>query len=73
MVTRRPPPSEPRFGAFLATGAVLGFLVGAVSAVSTPGTSGYSASAPFGYIAVLGGLLGALLGGVVAAIFTRRG
>ena len=69
MVTRRPPPSEPRFGAFLATGAVLGFLVGAVSAVSTPGTSGYSASAAFGYLAVLG----ALLGGVVAAIFTRRG
>lgn len=63
---------EPRPFAFIATGAVLGILLGTAIYLINPDNGDYSARTAFGYLAVFGGLLGALVGGVVAAVLSYR-
>lgn len=57
---------------FLVTGALIGLVLGVAAAVSTPDNAGYSATSAFGYLAVLGLLFGALVGGVIAALLAGR-
>lgn len=62
---RRP---EPRYRAFVVTGAVLGFVAAAVlTAVGDP-PSEYSRSALFGYLATVLVLVGGLLGGLAGVL-----
>jgi hypothetical protein len=63
---------EPRYAAFLVTGAALGVLVALVASLTTSGDGAYSRGAVFGYVAVVLGVVGALLGGVVAVQLARR-
>ncbi len=63
---------QPRFRAFIVTGALLGVLVGLLLALRGHDTGSYTTTSAVGYIASLGGLLGALLGGAVAALLAGR-
>lgn len=63
---------QPRFRAFIVTGALLGVLVGLLLAMRGHATGSYSTTSAVGYIASLGGLVGALLGGAVAALLAGR-
>jgi presenilin-like A22 family membrane protease len=74
-----PAARPPRFLPFILTGAVLGFLAGAV--VSVGGwledpdptiASNYGSSAGIGYLGFLGALLGGLLAALLAVLIDRR-
>ncbi|HEX3002851.1 MAG TPA: hypothetical protein VHO27_01460 [Angustibacter sp.] len=67
---RVPVRRHPRYSAFLLTGGVVGVVVAVVAGLA--GSAGQSRGALIGYLAVLLGLLGALLGGVVALVLDRR-
>ncbi|WP_337061436.1 hypothetical protein [Kineococcus sp. G2] len=67
-VTRR---RAPRFRAFVLTGVVVAFLAAAVVAVLTPPAAGYTQQDLLGYLFVAFGLVGALLGGLVAVLADR--
>jgi hypothetical protein len=71
--TRQPEPSRqvhrsPRYGAFLLTGAVIGVVVAVISGAIGTGDGSMSAGRLIGYLAMVFGLLGALLGGAVAVV-----
>ena len=62
----------PRYGAFVLTGLLAALVVSAlVAALATP-SGGYSRLALLGYLAVALGLVGAVLGGLVAVLLERR-
>jgi hypothetical protein len=63
---------HPRYSAFLLTGGVVGLVVAVVAGLAGSGDPGQSRGPLIGYLAVLLGLLGALLGGVVALVLDRR-
>ncbi|HPF80544.1 hypothetical protein [Nostocoides australiense] len=63
---------EPRVVAFIVTGALLGFLLGAGIYLLDEDNGQYSARTAFGYLAVFGLLVGALLGAFAAAIVAGR-
>ena len=69
---RLPVRRAPRYGAFLLTGGIVGVVVAVVAGLAGPGDPGQSRGPLIGYLAVLLGLLGALLGGVVALLLDRR-
>lgn len=58
---------------FVITGAVIG-IIAAVVIANLPSDSGdeYSTLTAFGYFAVILGALGAMLGGLIGALFDRR-
>ncbi len=62
---------SPRYGAFLVTGAVVGVLLAVVSGAIGTGDGSISTGRLIGYLAVVFGLLGALLGGGVAVVIER--
>ena len=62
----------PRYRAFVGVGVAAGVLVALVLTFTRPETE-YGYPAVFGYTAVVCGLLGALLGGLVAVVLDRRG
>ena len=64
---------EPRYGAFLVTGALVGVLAAAavVLVVGAPSAT-YTRPTVLGYLAVSLGLLGALLGGLAAVLLAIR-
>jgi hypothetical protein len=73
------PARRPRFLPFIATGAVIGFVLGAVLALSgwfadpdPTVASNYAPSAGAGYLGILGALLFGLLAAVVAVLVDRR-
>ena len=73
------PARRPRFLPFIATGAVLGFVLGAGIALSgwfadsdPTVASNYAPSAGAGYLGILGALLFGLLAAVVAVLVDRR-
>jgi hypothetical protein len=73
------PARRPRFLPFIATGAVIGFLVGAVLSMSgwladpTPTVaSNYPPTAGVGYLGILFAVLFGLLAAVIAVLVDRR-
>ena len=69
---RLPVRRAPKYGAFLITGAAVGVLVAVVAALAGPSDPGVSRGPLLGYLAVLLGLLGGLIGGGVALLLDRR-
>jgi hypothetical protein len=62
----------PRYRAFGLTGLVIGVILGAVLALSSPASGDYSAQTILGYFVAIFGLLGALLGCGAAVLLDRR-
>lgn len=62
----------PLYRPFIATGFVLGAVLGVVLAVLGPDMEKFSRNAQAGYLGALFGLLGAALGGFVAVLLDRR-
>jgi len=62
----------PKFTRFIATGAVIGFVVGAAVAILGAPAPTYGLNAQLGYFGVLGAALGGLIAGVVAVLIDRR-
>lgn len=76
-VSTKRPRSNPKPVPFVATGAIIGFIVfGVISWIGPNRNEGfditYDPSAALGYMSVLGLLLGALVGAVVVALLTYR-
>ena len=69
---RVPVQRSPRYSAFLLTGAVVGVVVAVVAGLAGSGDPG-SRGPLIGYLAVLLGLVGGLVGGVAALLLDRRG
>jgi hypothetical protein len=63
----------PRFGRFIMTGAVLGFVAGSAVAVFGPATPSYTPSTAVGFIGLLGAFLGVLVSALVAVGLDRSG
>ena len=64
--------STPNVRAFLATGGLLGLLVGVFLSVTGPVDTRYDASAALGFLALIFAGLGVLAGGVIAVLLDRR-
>ncbi len=62
----------PRYRAFGLTGLVIGVILGAVLAVSSPASGDYSSQTILGYFVAIFALLGALLGSGAAVLLDRR-
>ncbi|HET8617246.1 MAG TPA: hypothetical protein VFL94_17130 [Actinomycetales bacterium] len=62
---------SPRYVAFLVTGAAVGVLLAIISGAIGTGDGSISTGRLIGYLAMLFGLLGALLGGAVAVVIER--
>lgn len=58
----------PSFKVFLIAGAVIGFVVGAIFAITGPEASNYSSGTAIGYLGVLGAVIGLALGGGIALL-----
>lgn len=66
------PRRSPNFTRFIVTGAVLGFVAGAVIAVLNESAPGYDEGSAMLYIGVFGATLGAVLAGLLAVLLDRR-
>ena len=62
---------EPRYSTFVVSGVVLGFVAALLLTFTQP-EGEYSYAAVLGYLAVVLGLAGGLLGALVAVLLTRR-
>lgn len=62
----------PRYRVFVGTGVLVAVVAALVLALLAPPDARFSRFSVFGYLALLLGLVGALLGGVVAVLFERR-
>ena len=62
---------SPRYGAFLVTGAVIGVAVAVLSGMIGTGDGSIGTGQLIGYLAMVFGLLGALLGGAAAVVIER--
>jgi hypothetical protein len=71
-----PPPRPVRYTGFIVTGLVIGLVAAVLVWVFGSGDPRYPAAAVLGYLAALGGLVGAVLGGTVGVVIetvtTRR-
>lgn len=70
--TARTARRQPRFAAFLISGALLGLLVGFVLSLLGPVDARYDASAALGFLGLIFAGLGALLGGIIAVLLEKR-
>jgi hypothetical protein len=61
----------PNFSRFIATGAILGFVVGSAAAFLGERAPGYGEGAAVAYLGVFGAAIGAMLGAVVAVVLDR--
>ena len=66
-------PRVPNFKRFLITGAVLGFIVGAVISIMGDEVQGYTTTTGALYIGALGAFLGTGLAGIVGIVLDRSG
>ena len=71
--TRPERPRIPNFKRFLVTGAVLGFVVGAVISLVGDEVQGYTTSTGILYIGALGAFVGTGLAGVLGILLDRSG
>lgn len=62
----------PNFVAFIATGAILGFIVGSFLATRGDEASGYSTTTAVLFLGVLGACVFGLLAALVAVLLDRR-
>ena len=62
----------PRFVPFLVLGAVVGFVAAAVAAYTVPGDASFDPGAVFGFLMIMFGAAGAVLGAVLALVLDRR-
>ncbi|MFV0460725.1 MAG: hypothetical protein ACK5MT_18370 [Actinomycetales bacterium] len=62
----------PRYRAFIGAGVILGVLVALIATLFSPDGGSYSLGSVFGYTACMLGLIGALVGGLVAIVLDRR-
>ena len=62
----------PRFRAFLATGGLVGLLIGVFLSVTGPADTRYDASAVLGFLGLICAGLGVLAGGIIAVLVDRR-
>jgi hypothetical protein len=69
----RSAPRVPNFKRFLITGALLGFVVGAVISLVGEDVRGYSATTGALFLGALGALLGAGLAGILGILLDRSG
>jgi hypothetical protein len=67
------PRRSPKFGAFILTGAVIGFIIGSAIAYFGPATPSYTTSSGVGFIGLLIAAVGALAGALLAIALDRRG
>jgi hypothetical protein len=68
---RSAPPRTPNYLRFIVTGAIVGFLGGAILVVGESAAD-YSAWSQIAFFGVIFGGLGALLAGLVAVLLERR-
>ena len=69
----RSAPRIPNFKRFLITGALLGFLVGAVISLMGDDVRGYTATTGALFLGALGAMLGAGLAGILGILLDRSG
>ena len=62
---------SPKYGAFLVTGALVGVALAVISGLMGTGDGSMGTGQLIGYLAMVFGLLGALLGGAVAVVIER--
>ena len=62
----------PRYRAFVVTGVLVGVVAALVIARLGPSSASYSTGTTAGYLVVVLGLIGAVLGGAVAVLAERR-
>lgn len=63
---------NPRFTAFLLTGALAGLLIGFLLSAIGPVDARYNAYVAVGFLGLICAGLGALVGGIVAVLLDRR-
>ena len=63
---------SPNFTAFLATGGLVGLLIGFVLGVLGRADARYDASAAVGFLGLICAGLGALVGGLIAVVLDKR-
>jgi hypothetical protein len=69
----RSAPRVPNFKRFLITGALIGFVIGAVISLVGEDVRGYSATTGALFLGALGALLGAGLAGILGILLDRSG
>ena len=69
----RSAPRIPNFKRFLITGALLGFVIGAVISFLGDDVRGYSATTGALFLGALGAMLGAGLAGILGIVLDRSG
>ena len=69
---RPAPPRTPNYLRFIVTGAILGFVVGAVFSLVGEGAPDYSSGAQIAFFGVMFAGIGALLAGLLAVLLERR-
>jgi hypothetical protein len=69
----RPAPRIPNFKRFLITGALLGFIVGAVISLVGDEVKGYTQTTGALFLGAVGALLGAGIAGVLGILLDRSG
>ncbi len=69
---RPAPPRTPNYLRFIVTGAIVGFLAGAIFSLVGESAADYSAGSQLAFFGVLFAGLGALLAGLVAVLLERR-
>ena len=68
---RPAPPRTPNYLRFIVTGAIIGFLGGAIFSLVGESAADYSASAQIAFFGVMFAGIGALLAGLVAVLLER--
>ena len=69
---RPAPPRTPNYLRFIVTGAIVGFLAGAIFSLVGESVTDYSAGSQIAFFGVMFAGVGALLAGLVAVLLERR-
>jgi hypothetical protein len=69
---RPAPPRTPNYLRFIVTGAIVGFVLGAVFSLVGESAPDYSSGSQIAFFGVMFGGIGALLAGLLAVLLERR-